>query len=108
MKPAEVTVSEIARRFPFSRVCRGRRGRLTVGHGPAPVPHKTPGSSNGRTVAFEAINLRSSRSPGVLCGRVEIPGSSPGPAALRQAQCKPSNELCRDGFVSNIFSLVKE
>lgn len=69
------------------------RGSEVVSRLPASVPHKTPGSSNGRTVAFEAINLRSNRRPGVLCGiatnlgpfcpsEAKGEGGSPGPAEI--------------------------
>lgn len=58
-----------------------------VGRHAAPVPHKTPGSANGRQPGSEPGNLGSNPSPGVLCGRRGNWGSlalsfskGPGPA----------------------------
>lgn len=42
--------------------------RSKVGYMSVPVPHRASGSSNGRTTAFGAVNLRSNRSPEALCG----------------------------------------
>ena len=44
-----------------------RRVNLLLGRRLVFIPHKAPGSSNGRTSAFGAENSRSNRGPGALC-----------------------------------------